>query len=186
MTCQHSTRCATHRQMQAKCNASLTGPPSTFCPSIALQVVLLPVIAGAALNTTFPKQVAALGPLSALSAVVLIALICGSVMAQNAADVIAAGPKLLACVFALHAGEWHVGRAALVCAALLEAFAGGAGGQALTQGKRLRQWQPQRQRQRGTGRHVYMCIFLTHIPCARPWPLPGWLPPQAASSLAMP
>jgi BASS family bile acid:Na+ symporter len=90
---------ASSGHMPARLTAS-----AAICPSIALQVVLLPVIAGAALNTAFPKQVTALGPLSALSAVVLIALICGSVMAQNAADVIAAGPKLLACVFALHAG----------------------------------------------------------------------------------
>lgn len=52
-----------------------------------------------------PLQVAALAPLSALSAVVLIALICGSVMAQNAAAVMQAGPQLLAAVFVLHAGE---------------------------------------------------------------------------------
>jgi predicted Na+-dependent transporter len=70
-----------------------------------LQVVLLPVVVGAALNTAFPKQIARLAPLSALSAVVLIALICGSVMAQNAAAALQAGPQLLLAVFALHAGE---------------------------------------------------------------------------------
>lgn len=46
-----------------------------------------------------------LAPFSALSAVVLIALICGSVVAQNAAAVVQAGPKLLAAIFLLHAGE---------------------------------------------------------------------------------
>lgn len=58
-------------------------------------------------------QVAALAPLSALSAVVLIALICGRVMAENAAAVVQAGPRLLAAVFALHAGKgwaWQLSR----------------------------------------------------------------------------
>ena len=51
------------------------------------------------------SQVEVLAPFSALSAVVLIALICGSVVAQNAAAVVQAGPKLLAAIFLLHAGE---------------------------------------------------------------------------------
>jgi hypothetical protein len=41
-------------------------------------------------------------------AAVLVALICGSVMAQNAAAVLQAGPKLLAAIFTLHAGEIYV------------------------------------------------------------------------------
>jgi predicted Na+-dependent transporter len=82
-------------------------PPCCRLP----QVVLLPVVAGAAVNTAFPKQVASLAPLSALSAVVLIALICGSVMAQNAAAVLAAGPQLLGAVAALHAGGFFAGYA---------------------------------------------------------------------------
>ncbi|PSC74970.1 putative sodium metabolite cotransporter chloroplastic [Micractinium conductrix] len=76
-----------------------------------LQVVLAPVVVGAAINSAFPEQVATLGPLSALSAVLLIALICGSVMAQNAAAVLQAGPQLLAAVFALHAGGFFFGYA---------------------------------------------------------------------------
>lgn len=52
---------------------------------------------------------AALAPLSALSAVLLIALICGSVVAQNAAAVLQAGPQLLASIFLLHAGGWALG-----------------------------------------------------------------------------
>ncbi|KAL4428699.1 hypothetical protein ABPG77_009805 [Micractinium sp. CCAP 211/92] len=76
-----------------------------------LQVVLLPVVLGAAINSAFPKQVAALAPLSALSAVVLIALICGRVMAENAAAVLQAGPQLLTSVFALHACGFFFGYA---------------------------------------------------------------------------
>lgn len=75
--------------------------PSNPC---LLQVVLLPVLAGAALNSAFPKQVAAVAPLCSLAAVAGISLICGSVVAQNAAAIAAAAPKLLAAVFALHAG----------------------------------------------------------------------------------
>jgi BASS family bile acid:Na+ symporter len=74
-----------------------------------VQVVLLPVLLGAALNQTFPKQVERLAPLSALSAVLLIAAICGSVIAQNASAVASAGPRLLLAVAILHAGGFALG-----------------------------------------------------------------------------
>lgn len=76
-----------------------------------VQVVLLPVLLGAALNQTFPKQVERLAPLSALSAVLLIAVICGSVISQNAAAVLSAGPQLLLAVALLHAGGFAFGYA---------------------------------------------------------------------------
>lgn len=76
-----------------------------------VQVVLLPVLLGAALNQAFPKQVERLAPLSALSAVLLIAVICGSVIAQNAAAVASAGPQLLLAVALLHAGGFALGYA---------------------------------------------------------------------------
>ncbi|GAB4816235.1 hypothetical protein N2152v2_003281 [Parachlorella kessleri] len=74
-----------------------------------LQVVLLPVLAGAAINQAFPAAVAVLSPFCALAAGLLVALICGSVMAQNAGAVLQAGPKLLAAVFTLHAGGFLFG-----------------------------------------------------------------------------
>jgi BASS family bile acid:Na+ symporter len=74
-----------------------------------VQVVLLPVLLGAALNQTFPKQVERLAPLSALSAVLLIAAICGSVIAQNASAVASAGLRLLLAVGLLHAGGFAFG-----------------------------------------------------------------------------
>ncbi|KAG7666725.1 hypothetical protein Ndes2437B_g08439 [Nannochloris sp. 'desiccata'] len=74
-----------------------------------VQVVLLPVLLGAALNQTFPKQVERLAPLSALSAVLLIAAICGSVIAQNASAVASAGSRLLLAVAILHAGGFALG-----------------------------------------------------------------------------
>lgn len=77
--------------------------------SSTVQVVLLPVMLGAALNQAFPKQVESLAPLAALSAVLLIAFICGSVIAQNAAAVLSAGPQLLGAVVTLHAGGFLLG-----------------------------------------------------------------------------
>ena len=73
--------------------------------------MLLPVLAGAALNQAFPRQVARLSPLAALAAVLLIAVICGSVIAQNAAAALAAGPRLLGAISALHAGGFALGYA---------------------------------------------------------------------------
>lgn len=70
-----------------------------------LNVVLAPVALGAVLNTLFPRAIAALAPLSALSAVVLIALICGSIVGANAGAVLAAGFRLVVAVMALHSGE---------------------------------------------------------------------------------
>lgn len=74
-----------------------------------LQVVLVPVVAGAALNHKFPRVMEALAPFSALLAVLMVALVCASVMAANAAAVLAAGPQLLISVFVLHAGGFALG-----------------------------------------------------------------------------
>lgn len=74
-----------------------------------LQVVLLPVVLGAAINSAFPRQVEKLAPISALTAVVLIAVICGATIAQNSAAVLQAGPRLLAAVGVLHLGGFTLG-----------------------------------------------------------------------------
>lgn len=74
-----------------------------------LQVVLLPVIIGCALNQAFPRFVSKISPLSALSAVFLVAFICGRVMAENSSAVLSAGIPLLASVLALHAGGFLLG-----------------------------------------------------------------------------
>lgn len=90
-----------------KCQLAQAGPHATRnMPGQAAfrtQHLLLPLCAHCSPHV--PPQVAALAPLSALSAVVLIALICGRVVAENAAAVVQAGPQLLASVFALHACE---------------------------------------------------------------------------------
>lgn len=74
-----------------------------------VQVVLLPVALGTALNQAFPRTIERLTPLSTLSAVMLIALICGRVMAQNSGFFAALDPRLLLGVFLLHAGGFVLG-----------------------------------------------------------------------------
>ena len=68
------------------------------------QVVLVPVVLGAALNQKFPKVVIRTAPFAPLVAVIAVVLIVASVMAQNAAAVTLAGPKLVGAIIALHTG----------------------------------------------------------------------------------
>ena len=68
------------------------------------QVVLVPVVLGAALNQNFPKAVTRTAPFAPLVAVIAVVLIVASVMAQNAAAVTLAGPKLIGAIIALHSG----------------------------------------------------------------------------------
>ena len=70
-----------------------------------MQVVLVPVILGAALNHNFPKAVKQTAPYAPLVAVIAVVLIVASVMAQNAAAVTLAGPRLIGAIIALHTGE---------------------------------------------------------------------------------
>ena len=70
-----------------------------------LQVVLVPVILGAALNQKFPRAVRTTAPYMTLEAVVAVVLIVASVMAQNAAAVTLAGPRLIAAILTLHTGS---------------------------------------------------------------------------------
>ena len=68
-------------------------------------MVLAPVILGAALNQNFPKAVKQTAPFAPLVAVIAVVLIVASVMAQNAAAVTLAGPRLVAAIIALHTGQ---------------------------------------------------------------------------------
>lgn len=68
------------------------------------QVVLAPVMVGAALNRFFPGPVARSRPFSPIIAILTVALICGSVVAQQADVIRSSGLQLLGCVFMLHAG----------------------------------------------------------------------------------
>ena len=64
----------------------------------------MPVLAGATLNQQAPRAVARAAPFMPLAAVAMVALVCSSVIAQNAAAVRTAGPTLLAAIVALHTG----------------------------------------------------------------------------------
>lgn len=74
-----------------------------------LQVVVLPVAAGVAVNRWLPGVVRRVLPVAPLVSVVTIALVCASVIGQNAAAVRAAGVGLLGAVVLLHAVGFGVG-----------------------------------------------------------------------------
>ncbi|KAI8106810.1 hypothetical protein M9434_001464 [Picochlorum sp. BPE23] len=74
-----------------------------------LQIVLIPVLVGCALNQSFPKTMAKMAPFSAFGAVILIAVLCGRIMADNSASLLSAGWSLLCSVFALHGGGFLLG-----------------------------------------------------------------------------
>lgn len=74
-----------------------------------VQVVILPVAVGVAFNRLVPRAVATVLPVAPLVSVLMIALICGSIIAQNAAAVREAGPRLLAAILLLHGAGFGVG-----------------------------------------------------------------------------
>ncbi len=74
-----------------------------------LQVVVLPVAAGVAINRWLPRITQAIVPVAPLVSVILIAMVCASIIGQNAAAVVSSGPKLLAAVTLLHTTGFVVG-----------------------------------------------------------------------------
>jgi len=74
-----------------------------------LQVVVLPVAAGVAINRWLPGVVRAVLPVAPLVSVITIALVCASIIGQNAAAVMTSGPRLLAAVALLHGFGFGVG-----------------------------------------------------------------------------
>lgn len=76
-----------------------------------VKVVILPVIAGVAVNRWLPAAVRAVQPVAPLVSVITIALVCASVIGRNAAEVRASGPRLLAAVVLLHAAGFAIGHA---------------------------------------------------------------------------
>jgi BASS family bile acid:Na+ symporter len=75
------------------------------------QVVLAPVLIGLALHHRAPRLAARVLPAGPLLSVVLVSMIVGSIVAQNAADIVAHGRQLLLAVFLLHAGGFALGHA---------------------------------------------------------------------------
>ena len=76
-----------------------------------LQVVVLPVAAGVAINRFAPRVVDRVLPVAPLVSVVMIALVCASIVGQNAAAIRTSGLRLLAAVAAVHALGFGVGYA---------------------------------------------------------------------------
>ena len=74
-----------------------------------LQVVVLPVAAGVAINRWLPGVARAVLPVAPLVSVITIALVCASIIGQNAAAVTTSGPRLLAAVVLLHGFGFGVG-----------------------------------------------------------------------------
>jgi BASS family bile acid:Na+ symporter len=75
-----------------------------------LQVVVLPVAAGVVINRCAPRAVRAVAPIAPLVSVILVAMVCASIVGQNAAAVRTSGPRLLLAVTVLHACGFAVGR----------------------------------------------------------------------------
>jgi BASS family bile acid:Na+ symporter len=74
-----------------------------------VQVVLLPLALGLALHHLAPRIVHAVLPAMPLVSVITIALICASVIGQQAVSIKKSGALLLFAVFLLHAGGFALG-----------------------------------------------------------------------------
>jgi BASS family bile acid:Na+ symporter len=74
-----------------------------------VQVVLLPVVLGISLHHLAPRLVRIVLPGAPLVSVLTIALICASIIGQNADDLLKSGPLLLFAVGLLHAGGFGLG-----------------------------------------------------------------------------
>ena len=74
-----------------------------------VQIVLLPVLLGLGVHHFFPRAVNAVLPVAPLVSVVTIALICASIIGQNAKSIRESGGILLLAVFLLHAGGFLLG-----------------------------------------------------------------------------
>jgi len=75
------------------------------------QVVLAPVLLGLFLHHKAPKVAQFVLPAGPLVSVLLISMIVGSIVGQNAQDILTHGPQLLLAVFLLHAGGFALGYA---------------------------------------------------------------------------
>jgi BASS family bile acid:Na+ symporter len=74
-----------------------------------VQVVLLPLMIGLFLHQFFPRAVQFVMPVAPLIAVIAVALICASIIGQNAEQVWKSGGILLLAVLLLHAGGFALG-----------------------------------------------------------------------------
>jgi BASS family bile acid:Na+ symporter len=76
--------------------------PATGLLVSTVQVVILPVAAGALLKWRFPRVIEAVLPIAPLVAVAAITLIVASIIGAGREDILDAGPRLILAVFSLH------------------------------------------------------------------------------------
>lgn len=76
-----------------------------------LQVVVLPIMIGVSINRLFPRTVQTILPVAPLVSVITIALVCASIVGQNALAIREFGWQLLLAVTALHGLGFGVGYA---------------------------------------------------------------------------
>ncbi|KAI5060065.1 hypothetical protein GOP47_0024485 [Adiantum capillus-veneris] len=74
-----------------------------------LQVVLLPVLAGVAMAHYFPKFVSRISSIAPLVAIITVAGLCASAIAQNAQAILSSGGQILLAVCSLHATGFFFG-----------------------------------------------------------------------------
>lgn len=74
-----------------------------------LQVVLLPVLAGAFLNKYFQKLVKFVSPLMPPIAVATVAVLCGNAIAQSSSAILVSGRQVILAVALLHASGFFFG-----------------------------------------------------------------------------
>ena len=85
------------------------------CAGLGQQVVLLPIALGAFLKWALPRAMARFSPFAPLLASAMTVLVSASIVAQNAAAVRAAGPRLILAVVLLHTGAYFLIVACRVC-----------------------------------------------------------------------
>lgn len=73
------------------------------------QVVLAPVLLGAALNQYCNSLVEVVSPLMPLIAIATVAILCGSAIAQNASPILSSGLQVVIAVLALHGSGFFFG-----------------------------------------------------------------------------
>ncbi|MCO5553438.1 hypothetical protein L7F22_006959 [Adiantum nelumboides] len=74
-----------------------------------LQVVLLPVLGGVAMAHYFPKFVSRISPIAPLVAIIAVAGLCASAIAQNSQAILSSGGQILLAVCCLHAAGFFFG-----------------------------------------------------------------------------
>lgn len=95
--------------LTAKLAGQYVAVDATALFTSTLQVVLLPVLAGVALAHFFPKYVNKVAPFAPLVAIIAVAGLCASAIAQNAQAILSSGGQILVAVISLHSAGFLFG-----------------------------------------------------------------------------